>query len=319
MRVHPKHIFRLTAAAVLGPAAAMTFAASPAAADVSPVASSSDNWAGYVAGNNNFSSVSGSWVQPAVQCTSGGTYSVFWVGIGGSSGQSGALEQAGTQADCTNDGQTDYHAWYELVPAAPVTLDLAVKPGDHITTKVSVSGSNVTINMSNQTTGATVSKTVQASQIDTSSAEWIAEAPSQCDQGGNCQPLPLADFNTVNFTGATATAGGHTGTISDSDWSAQPVQLSGGGGGYGYDPTAVDYGQSGSAGAQPTTLSSDGSSFSVSYGNSSSSASGTGTVDPYGDGGYGYPDPGYGYGYGDPSYGYGYGGYSDGGYSLIYG
>ena len=39
------------------------------------------------------------------------------------------------------------------------------------------------------------------SNPDTSSAEWIAEAPSQCDGSGSCQPLPLADFGTVQFTG----------------------------------------------------------------------------------------------------------------------
>ena len=36
----------------------------------------------------------------------------------------------------------------------------------------------------------------------------------------------LADFGKVTFTNASATAGGHAGSISDSDWSAQPVELS---------------------------------------------------------------------------------------------
>ena len=56
---------------------------------------------------------------------------------------------------------------------------------------------------------------------DTSSAEWIAEAPSQCDSTSSCTPLPLADFGTVQFTGASATANGHTGSIDDSNWSSQ--------------------------------------------------------------------------------------------------
>ena len=127
------------------------------------------------------------------------------------------------------DGSAEYYAWYELVPAAPVKLDLAIKPGDHISAKVDVSGTNVTVSLTDQTSGQSTTKTLQMDNPDTSSAEWIAEAPSACDGSGGCQPLPLADFGTVQFTSATATANGHTGTISDSDWSAQPVALGGSG------------------------------------------------------------------------------------------
>jgi Peptidase A4 family len=340
MILHTKHILKLTAAVVAGSAAVVTMtASSAAAATVAPEASTSSNWAGYVAQGNNFSSVSGSWVEPAVKCTSGSGYSAFWVGLGGSSGQSGALEQTGTQSDCNSDGQADYYAWYELVPAAPVNVNLAVKPGDHITGKVTVSGTNVTISLSNQTTGASVTKNLQTNQIDTSSAEWIAEAPSSCDQTGNCQPLPLADFSTANFSNASATAGGHTGSISDSNWTAQPVALGGGSGGgsggsyYGYGPTATAYDQSGSAGAEPSQLSGDGSSFSVSWQSSNGSSSpasdssggyGAGSSGGYGDGSGGYGSSG-GYGYGDGSGGYGssggyggYGGYGDSGYGYAY-
>src|SRR5207248_473552 len=89
-------------------------------------------WAGYVAGgsssNTQFSSVSGSWTQPTARCGSGQTYSAFWVGLGGSGDGSSALEQTGTQADCTADGGTEYYAWYELVPAAPLRPELGGKP-----------------------------------------------------------------------------------------------------------------------------------------------------------------------------------------------
>lgn len=293
--MNTKRILKLTAAAAAGSAAALTLGVSGAAAAVAPDASTSENWAGYVAQTqgSNFSSVSGSWVVPTAKCSSDSGYSAFWVGLGGSSDQSGALEQAGTQSDCDASGQTDYYAWYELIPAAPVKVDLAIKPGDHITTKVSVSGSTMTSVITNQTTGQTVTKTIPASQTDTSSAEWIAEAPSQCDQSGNCQPLPLANFDTVDFTNSTATAGGHTGTISDSDWTAQPVQLGSGGSYYGYDPTQVSYDQSGSAGAVPSQLSSDGSSFSVAWQSNGATSTSTGGGSGYGDSGSGY---GYGYG-----------------------
>jgi hypothetical protein len=266
------------------------------------------------------------WVQPTVTCNSGQSYSAYWVGLGGSSSQSDALEQTGTQGDCTANGGTQYYAWYELVPSAPVQLSLAIHPGDHISAKVSVSGSNVTVWLSDETTGQSTTKNLQMSSPDTSSAEWIAEAPSQCSGGdattGECQPLALADFGTVQFSGASATANGHSGTISDSAWSNSPIALGSNGS---YD---VSYGASDStAGATPSTLSSDGSSFSVTWQQNATDTSGTGgSAGGSGDGGYGnggYGDGGYpggdgGYGYGGGGYGYGYGsgGYGDGGYGY---
>jgi hypothetical protein len=216
------------------------------------------------------------------------------------------------------------------VPAGPVNLDLNISAGDHMTGKVTVSGSNVTISLSDETTGKSVTKDLQMDNPDASSAEWIAEAPSQCD-GSGCQPLPLADFGKVSFSNSTATANGHTGTISDSNWSSQAVQLDGGSSGGFVSNTS-------SATAVPSSLSSDGSSFSVSYGSggaqptstgdpSTSGSPGSGSGSGYGDGsGYGYGGgsgygDGSGYGYGGGS-GYGYGdgsgyGYGDGGATIV--
>src|ERR1700761_4255168 len=92
----------------------------------------SANWAGYVArskAGQHFSSVSGSWVQPAVSADSGRGYSAFWVGIGGAGQHSKKLEQVGTSADVVN-GKAQYSAWYELVPAPETKVNLAIHPGD---------------------------------------------------------------------------------------------------------------------------------------------------------------------------------------------
>jgi Peptidase A4 family len=318
----------LIATVTAGAALTGLWATSASADTVSSEAAVSQNWAGYVAGasssDTQFSSVSGSWVQPTVRCNSGQSYSAYWVGLGGSSDQSDALEQTGTQGDCTASGGTTYYAWYELVPDGPVQLDLAIHPGDHIAAKVSVSGSNVRVWLADQTTGQSTTKNLQMSNPDTSSAEWIAEAPSQCDSMGGCQPLPLADFGTVQFTGASATANGHSGTISDPAWDAQAVALGSNGS---YD-VSLGSGDS-SAGASPSSLSSDGSSFSVAWQQNAADASGTGGSsggagdNGYGNGGYGdggYPggDGGYGYGSGG-GYGYGGGGYGGYGYGGGYG
>jgi Peptidase A4 family len=324
-----------TAAAITGVSAGSAGAATSAASEVS------QNWAGYVVGGSDsstqFSKVSGSWVQPASKCSSGQDDAAFWVGIGGSGqssssfgqsslgdGSSTSLEQIGTEGNCTGNG-TQYYAWYELVPAAPVQLNLAIHPGDKITASVGVNGDNIAFSLTDDTTGQSFSKTIQAPNPDTSSAEWIAEAPSECDGSSSCTPLQLSDFGTVDFTSATATANGHTGTISDPNWTAQTVALGSNGS---YD---VGYGSSqNTASATPSSLSSDGSSFSVAWqqnGAGSSSSQTSGSSGGYGDGGYGgggygdggYGDGGYPGGYGGYGGGYGpggYGGYGDGGYGY---
>jgi hypothetical protein len=308
--------------------ACMAFAAPALAAEPEGV---SENWSGYMASSQSdsgFSAVSGAWTQPAAKCTAGeATYSAFWVGLGGGSEASDALEQTGTQADCTSGGTPVYYAWYELVPSAPVKLALKVSPGDSITSKVSVTGDQVTISVSDKTTGQSVTKTLTMTNAtpDTSTAEWIAEAPSECAGGttGQCSPLPLADFGTVTFRNASATASGHTGSISDPAWTSEAVELSPqdtsgfmGGGFYGHS-AELSYTDASSGGASPSSLNSGGSAFTIKYATNTSSSgtspagSGTGS-DGYGGAGYGYGGGGYGYGYGPGGYGYGGGGYGGG-------
>jgi hypothetical protein len=262
----------------------------------------------------------------------------------GSSSSTG-LEQAGTEADCNANGSASYSAWYELVPAPPVKVDMAVHPGDHITSKVTVAGDSATIQLSNATTGGSFEKTLAATNPDVSSAEWIAEAPSTCNQGvSDCTPLSLADFGTAQFSGASATTtDGHTGTISDSAWQTAAVTLSPSASQNGFGTQFTSYG-SDSAGATPSSLSGDGSSFSVAWsgddssGGSVSTATGTGSGDPQvgsgdpqgGAGGYGgwgdsggWADGGSGGWGGDGGYGgyggySGYGGYGGSGYAYSY-
>ena len=84
---------------------------------------------------------------------------------------------------------------------------------------------------------------VESSKPIRSSAEWIEEGTGQ-----------VADFNTVTFTKATATAteptGTITGPISDPAWQTDQITL---------------VSKSGGVIAAPTQLSSSGSSFSINY------------------------------------------------------
>ena len=238
----------------------------------------SSNWAGYTvtptAGSSvtSFSNVFGSWVQPTVSCTSGSpTYSAFWVGLGGLNGGSGssALEQIGTGANCTAANAPVYSAWYELLPAPPVTLKLAVRPGDTIQAAVTISGHTVSMRLRNLTLRTVVNKKLAMTRPDLSSAEWIAEAPSSCNSSGRCSVLPLANFGSVNFLKAAATGSGHSGLIADLSWSAAAVSLDGSNG----RPFAGVTNSGSAASAVPTPLSATGS-FAVSWQQTSPAGSG---------------------------------------------
>jgi hypothetical protein len=157
--------------------------------------STSSNWAGYSATGGTFTSVSSSWVQPAASCNSTTSYSAFWIGIDGDGSDS--VEQTGSEVDCVG-GSPEYYAWYEMYPAYPVNYSNVVKPGDHFTSTVSVSGTTFTLKLSDTTQGWTKTTTKSSSTAQDASAEIIAEAPS------SDTVLPLADFGTVNFTGSTA-------------------------------------------------------------------------------------------------------------------
>jgi hypothetical protein len=245
--------------------------AAPAAA-VTPSASSvSSNWAGYVAGASGaleagaqqFSSVSGSWVQPKAACSSEEpTSAAFWVGLGGNAADSDALEQTGTEADCSAGGTASYFAWYELVPDPSQRLSLAVHAGDKITASVSVSGEQVTVSLRDDTLGTSFARTITMANPDTSSAEWIAEAPSVCGSPGFCHEQPLTDFGKVTFTDTSAESAGHLGPIADNDWSSVPVMLQADSGGIGFDRFEPELPI---AEAVPSSLSAAGSAFTVSW------------------------------------------------------
>src|SRR5208283_1973932 len=110
-------------------------------------------------------------------------------------------------------------------PAGPVTLKMQIKPGDQMGASVTVIGHDVTMRLHDATTGAHYSVTRKISAVDTSSAEWIVEAPSSCFSETACVTLPLSDFGTVSFSSATTTLGNHTGAAGDPEWSHVALEL----------------------------------------------------------------------------------------------
>ena len=227
--------------------------------EVSTGTETSSNWAGYaVTHRKPFTSVTGKWVQPTATCADlSATYSAFWVGLGGFSANSFAVEQTGTLANCS-DGSPSYTAWYELYPRPPVMLRTAVRPGDTLSATVSVSKKTVVIRLKNVTTGRLFTKRLHMNRPDVGSAEWVAEAPSGCDYAGNCSTLPLTNFGTVAFSHGTATIKGHKGRISDPVWSETTIELHG-------DLNDPNNPSQAGANAIPRALGPDGGSFAIDW------------------------------------------------------
>jgi hypothetical protein len=266
----PPHTRRTIALALSTVAVA---GAGVAAANTIPNQASS-NWAGWVATAvarsanvaRHFTNVAGSWVQPSATCTPHRTtFAAFWVGLGGYSQRSQALEQIGSEADCSSRGQIFYYAWYELVPRPPITIPrLQITPGDSISASVHVSSGNVTVSLTDTTTGSRFRRRVvmRSPPPDTSAAEWIAEAPSNCESNNRCRPLRLTNFGQIGFSSASASsigpAGRHTGPINDPLWDYGEIVLSSNG--------SARYSLNDKSYALPSSLSPDGGAFTVNYG-----------------------------------------------------
>jgi hypothetical protein len=157
------------------------------------------NWAGYAASSTKYTEVSANWSEPSASCGSSTTYVVFWVGLDGFN--SGSVEQTGTLIECY-DGTPYQYAWYEMYPAAPVYWNVSVSPGDTITAEVtSDSSGNFALTLADSR-GWNEATTASNSSLARSSAEVITEAPA-----GSGGILPLADYGTVTFNGATVDYG----------------------------------------------------------------------------------------------------------------
>ena len=223
----------------------------------------SSNWAGYAVHRSgvHFTRVAGTWTQPQATCTRGqSTYSSMWVGVGGYDLSSQALEQIGTESDCTASGRAVSDAWYELVPAASHPIKLTVRPGDRVRAAVTVTGNEVTVTLSDLTRHRSFTKRLHPAVVDTTSAEWILEAPSVCSSSWSCHTLPLADFGSAGFRAAAATTtNGHRGTIEGRGWKTTKINLAATGRTFVSNPPAP------AATAFPSSLSAQGSAFTVTY------------------------------------------------------
>ena len=215
----------------------------------------STNWSGYAVEGTSFTKALGSWTVPTVNCsTTPNTYSSFWVGIDGWT--SSTVEQTGTDSDCSGK-KASYYAWYEFYPNPSILISsVPVSPGNHISASVTYSGSSFTITLTNVSTGKSYSKSSSVRSAKRTSAEWIAEAPC-CTRSGGI--LPLADFGTVDF------GQDYTGVNSTNDATASGVSGAIGAFGNNIFESIMVNGSTGADEAVPSALTSDGSSFSVTW------------------------------------------------------
>ena len=213
----------------------------------------STNWSGYAVTGTSVTGVLGSWIVPAATCPSGAQYAAFWVGIDGYNDST--VEQTGTDSDCDGKNKPSYYAWYEFYPEPSFEISsLTITPGDTMSARVIYNGTDFTITITDVTTGKSFTKSAAVRAAKRTSAEWIAEAPCCTSSGGI---LPLADFGTVllgkDTTGVAssnaADIGGKVGVIgSFANIFAITMETS---------TNVLE--------AVPSALSSDGSSFSVTW------------------------------------------------------
>jgi Peptidase A4 family len=161
---------------------------------------SDQTWSGYaVTGpDGKYTSVTGSWTIPKMNCSKGNGDASPWIGIDGWS--TATVEQIGIDLVCTN-GVAEYNPWVEMYPANSIYFSDPVNAGDTLTASVTVSDGVWTLTESDAATGwtKTFHKTPpKGSVAHKASAEAILE-----DIGSSGAP-PVPDFNAVDFSNIRA-------------------------------------------------------------------------------------------------------------------
>jgi len=183
----------------------------PAVSGNSSHVSYSSNWSGAVlsSGAGTYKSVTASFVVPTPKTPSGGSgsYSASaWVGIDGDTCGSAILQ---TGVDFTVDGgSVSYDAWYEWYPDYAYDFSgIPISAGNTIKLTVTASSTKAgSAVIENVTTGKTVTKSITStSALCEQDAEWIVE---DYEEGSSL--VPLANFGTVTFTGASASTSSGT-------------------------------------------------------------------------------------------------------------
>ncbi|MFJ9458560.1 G1 family glutamic endopeptidase [Kitasatospora sp. NPDC101447] len=197
-RPHTRTLALLVTTAV-GLATALS-AATPAAATASHRSDHSrkhaDNiWGGYITYGSTFTTISGTWNIPALDCTNNRGIASPWVGLDG--WDSDTVEQIGVDLDCTT-GRAQYNTWVEMYPQDSIYFAEPVQAGDSMTGTVTDEGGHwYTLTLSDTTQGWTKSFRKYLATATSVNAEAIIEPI-----GSGSVPT-LAKFGPLQFTGVT--------------------------------------------------------------------------------------------------------------------
>jgi hypothetical protein len=104
---------------------------------------------------------------------------------------------------------------------------MRIRPGDSISAAITSDNRLFTFRIKNLTTGVSFKVQEKITGAKHSSAEWIVNDPS-C--GSDCY-RPLANFDSITFSGGYTTGNGHSGTIGDPAWHQAHITM--------FDPTSV--------------------------------------------------------------------------------
>jgi hypothetical protein len=242
-----------------------------------------------------YTSVSGTWREPAVSCGRHATgFATIAVGLGGYGRHSQGDEQVGTDANCGASGRPIYYGWFEIAPYPAYGVPHRVSPGDLMTATVTIEHTAypplVKVELDDATAGWTFAReiswvspgsTVQQPGAQNaggswepaaSSAEWLVEAPSSCHYEV-CSQASLANFGSVGMTGISAVADGVAGTLNDARWKIVRLRLVPGKVHLPSYPRATPFSRNpladgiaaSPAGATPGKASRDGRSFKVKW------------------------------------------------------
>ena len=216
------------------------------------------NWAGYVAeaspaASGAVTAVSGDWTVPKVSGVASAAMDV-WVGIDGEGNDT--VEQVGITGDIDKAGKAEYYAWYQMRPGPERRIkELKIKPGDKISASVvympSTNSFIVKISVNKEKPVTKVGLNPPGTSAQRLSAEWIIEetgGPGDAFSGPTF--LPLANFDDVKFSKASATINGNSGPINNSAWHNQSLSFS-------------SLATTGAKGANASALTNGGTGFTV--------------------------------------------------------
>lgn len=146
-------------------------------------------WGGYDIQQGG-KTVTGSWINPTVNCSGRGVNSL-WAGFDGAGNST--VEQIGIDLDCSS-GTVRYNPWYEMYPRDSVYFNEDTRAGDAMTaTVVHDSGSKYTMTLTDKTRNWSRTFHDSLSSARDATAEVIMERLSD----------NVDNFGTVTFTNCT--------------------------------------------------------------------------------------------------------------------